>query len=49
MRLPAIRSARIQLTPRTRRILAEIVRGCGWLSLGLTLGAITDLVVRLVA
>ncbi len=49
MRLPAIRSARFQPTPRVRRILAEVVRGCGWLSLGLALGAVADLIVRIVA
>lgn len=58
MRLPAIRPlrsvrslrlVRLQPGPRIRRILREVVRGCGWLSLGLGLGALTDLVVRLVA
>lgn len=49
MRLPAIRSARLPLSPRARRILAEVVRGCGWFSLGLALGAVTDLIVRMVA
>ena len=49
MRLPAIRSVRLQLTPRVRRLVSEVLRGCGWLSLGLGLGALTDLIVRLVA
>jgi hypothetical protein len=48
-RLTAIRPLRFQLSSRTRRILRELSRGAGWLSLGLGLGALCDLVVRIVA
>lgn len=49
LRLTAVRSARLRPAPRARRILAEAARGAGWLSLGLGLGALADLAVRLAA
>lgn len=49
IRLTAVRSARPRLTTRARRILVEAARCCGWLSLGLALGAAADLAVRIAA
>lgn len=48
--LPApIRLRRLRLPPRLRAAWPALAWGCRWLGVGLALGALTDLVVRLVA
>ncbi len=51
IRLTAVRPlrCRYRIPTRVRAILPSLAWGCGWLSLGLALGALTDLVVRIVA
>jgi hypothetical protein len=51
LRLPIVRprGLRLRLPSRLRAILPTVTWACRWLGLGLALGALTDLVVRLVA
>jgi hypothetical protein len=48
--IPApLRLRSLHLAPRLRAAWPALAWGCRWLGLGLALGALTDLVVRLVA
>jgi hypothetical protein len=52
LRLPLLRPLRLlpwRLPPRLRAALPAVAWSCRWLGLGLALGALTDLVVRLAA
>lgn len=49
LRLPMLRPLALHLPPRLCAALPAVTWACRWLGLGLALGALTDLVVRLAA